>query len=1390
MRLNQIVQWTLLPAGLTPDGHFAASVFIAPRLRPEAGGTLGDFPDFADWPSIVASATVTLQREDGSTEMPMHTLVQADGDLWRALFPPETPVRPFVFDDYADRPIISYPFLGVLDHLKERWSFLAAEAIEELPLSSRSASPIGPAIDMETPGPILADHFRSLRSVFRTGLFEGIRSEEELSHRMRDRLRDVAAQAAELRRMHSLSPRPLLRPFELAGNSVRDLYSLSMFHRRPLREPPRFPADQEEAEAELAAQSEFHGLISSLGDHPTLMRRLGLVIDLVIRPGFVPERTDSDAPGRLRVLIDRRSAFPSRGDSAAETWNIDVLPWTLARFSTVGESAYFSAAERNPGVRRFAHGFLRLDPPGFEAVAVDVDGLALKALNMAATLNWQEEQIARPVDEPAEDGAPMPRTGGLALVHRGHAEELHRDFYAARANDDTLEKLDPNNAPVLADEDLVRGFRMDVFDGRTGTWRSLHERRASYTPLRVPEAQIEVEDEGTMQVSLTGEIERPDSPANPDGAVYAHEALLTWNGWSLAAARPEQAIAQEPPVPAAGAELGPLRLDTIIVVRQGSLPRLRFGERYKVRIRTVDLAGNAHSMDAADRITQAFEAAGDPDYTVSTPADTMVYRRFEPVPPPELVARRRFGPGEGLERLVIRSNFDQTAEDYAISSQSAGNEMFRYVPFCDRHVAPPKTSLQMAELHGKFDDAFNSVQGLSVEEAAAATASFYDAAARENGSFLDLPGAISVPPGYPVVDADEVGLPYLPDPLCHGAILLIQLEPDQPLAEHIVGFVEGRDWVELNPFRLRLAAAATPTAWQSGPSLFVVGLPPGRTARLKLNCLTHDPEVFGILDWCRAKLSQADADRVYEGIKASRHWMTTPWRTIELIHAVQQPLEPPEMHITLEKPSVFGRQRGQSAAALKGEVMLDIPSTGRIDLVAQWEDFVDDTIGPLEHTDNLVRRRRSTVFSFALPEPFGTPWSSEISPVLSRVDERMVRFATEMPEESIEDLRHRLLEDSLLAPTVQERNRLSAAASHIEQVRPHEFGDTAYRRVSYHMIASTRFREYFDPDLPVEKGQRLGNVQTVEMLNSAPPPIPEIIDVVPLLRWEEEGNLATGLTSTRYGIGLRVWLARPWFATGAGEMLGIICRDDGMVVPSMATFREITYIARDPLHAGTIPMPLDRSSFEGAATSIDEIQVTTQSGRANVSLVAFEPKYDRLQDAWYCDLRFDTGTAYFPFVRLGLVRYQPRSIPGCETSRVSPTYFIQPLPDRAMTVVGSSEGALRVTLRGPAPMGRVGPTGAVTGTNVAVAMIEEQDPRIADPSLGWTAIGTEVVLAATVDDGGVATWSGEVPVPQGGAQRRRLSVREYELHMADDRTSAFGDQVETRRLVHADYILL
>src|SRR4029077_4174663 len=156
----------------------------------------------------------------------------------------------------------------------------------------------------------------------------------------------------------------------------------------------------------------------------------------------------------------------------------------------------FSAAERPSPSRRFAHGFLRLDPASFAVVAVDVDGLALKALNMAATLDLQEAQKQRPIEEPAEAGVPTPRTGGVALVHTGHGEELHTDFYVARANDDRLEGLDPNDPPVLAAEDLLRGYRMDIFDHAVESWRSLQRRFARYVPLRNRGEVVEIEDEG------------------------------------------------------------------------------------------------------------------------------------------------------------------------------------------------------------------------------------------------------------------------------------------------------------------------------------------------------------------------------------------------------------------------------------------------------------------------------------------------------------------------------------------------------------------------------------------------------------------------------------------------------------------------------------------------------------------------------------------------------------------------------------------------------------------------------------------------------------------------------------------------------------------------------
>src|SRR5450759_1559276 len=122
---NQIVQWIFLPAGLTADGQLAASIFISPRLRSDEGSKLADCPDFLDWPQLLnAGLTVTFERADGVTEAPMQTMMSGSSTLWQALFPPDTPIRSFEFEDYADRPLVTFPLRKVLDHLQDRWASL------------------------------------------------------------------------------------------------------------------------------------------------------------------------------------------------------------------------------------------------------------------------------------------------------------------------------------------------------------------------------------------------------------------------------------------------------------------------------------------------------------------------------------------------------------------------------------------------------------------------------------------------------------------------------------------------------------------------------------------------------------------------------------------------------------------------------------------------------------------------------------------------------------------------------------------------------------------------------------------------------------------------------------------------------------------------------------------------------------------------------------------------------------------------------------------------------------------------------------------------------------------------------------------------------------------
>src|SRR6187401_2529192 len=100
MTSEQKLQWVAVPGGVLPDGRLTVTAMMSPRLRTDEGITLAVFPDLLDWPATVGAATWTVDAD--GTSLPAEVVSPApESDLWAALFPPETPVRPWEFPDLA-----------------------------------------------------------------------------------------------------------------------------------------------------------------------------------------------------------------------------------------------------------------------------------------------------------------------------------------------------------------------------------------------------------------------------------------------------------------------------------------------------------------------------------------------------------------------------------------------------------------------------------------------------------------------------------------------------------------------------------------------------------------------------------------------------------------------------------------------------------------------------------------------------------------------------------------------------------------------------------------------------------------------------------------------------------------------------------------------------------------------------------------------------------------------------------------------------------------------------------------------------------------------------------------------------------------------------------------
>ena len=85
-------------------------------------------------------------------------------------------------------------------------------------------------------------------------------------------------------------------------------------------------------------------------------------------------------------------------------------------------------------------------------------------------------------------------------------------------------------------------------------------------------------------------------------------------------------------------------------------------------------------------------------------------------------------------------------------------------------------------------------------------------------------------------------------------------------------------------------------------------------------------------------------------------------------------------------------------------------------------------------------------------------------------------------------------------------------------------------------VATSRYREYFRTRTSTSRAAASRCV--VDVPASARPLAPAVVYVVPTFGWQRQGD-TNMKRSVRFGGGLRVYLSRPWFSSGAGELLGV-----------------------------------------------------------------------------------------------------------------------------------------------------------------------------------------------------------------------------------------------------------
>lgn len=1310
--------WTLLPNGMVEvdkKTYYLLSAFISFRLTHGNTGymKLDEFDAPAtDWTKFLLKGNrrFRLEVKGGRTYDLEWDQSQIVSDLWEKVFPSTIPVASFQVKDRSSRRINSYPVRPIRDQLRAQFRHLGVVSPDRKP-------PVWefiPAIDsmsrfsLQEMEEALRTQRRQSGRLDLNRIREGRKSRKGRGPAIREkevqRLRTRLQQSGEASGPEFTTPAMANAQF----NDMADIAHQVVGHEA----------------MSLSEEYEFHKQLTFLQEYPVVLRALGLALDF-----RVPVEKNFPAQGAMRLILDPRMG------------QVDQHEFLWSNYMTVPDFRM-----RPSDADKLLHcGLLRVgNEDQFSFIPFDPDGAAIKTKNLADQLAQQfwTGELEKP-----EKALPVLRSDGVRVAVNGIASRLKGRLKRQSALHGWVLKL-PEEAQTesLFAEDVQAGYRIDILEEsrKEPVWLSLHHRTGQYYVKKEEQTELNRIDEGFLQLGVTEKqiskdkysygVSAPDSRkgikrgvfrTNPDGResepeMFASEVQFIWHGWSLAVPPPGKELDLEDKItgkantlaemvkngtfhkvaapvliqPKKGGavfeeaeieeESAPGLIDAVFAAVQGSLPRQRYGHWYRLRIRSVDLAGNSLPVTTD---------------TSSWGTDTWLrfrFQRYEPVGSPFPLLKTEKTDGESLELLAVRTN---NTANKTLNLQGKYPE-----PIPARWLLPPAVEQQMAEKHRKFDF------GIGHEKPEAEIKALYQLLKERDGqstlgTAIKLPEALTVqqiatrstkeepvegPDRFPVFTEDQLVLDYWPDPLAAG----VAVWKDGNLMGLLPYKLEQGQWHSPKPIPLVLESGS-PFALKIdvARNRFVFQIPPGTMETVQVSSyfpasadgidpldmmgwwkevqeelvLPHQESLEeterkalwkeytrlcvrdrrSLNAWADARpsvrpSSEAMADRVRKG----GHWMFTPSRDFRLVHAVLEPVSKPQI-LAVEGQ----RLEGDTHAYLSVKFDVHGNSTIQADLFASWKDPVDSG------QDGQP------------PEWKPVPKAYAGKADVDYEDKQLHSGKDGLPmfKLSLNDTKHHVVEFRLDATTRYREFFLQLLP------KPERAADVPASRLE--SAKPTSIKAIPQPVMPSDQKPRVSLVKSSDVFSahiksSHRPAPPEVAYVIPLLAWEENRPQAGQITRTRVGSALRVFLKRPWFSSGQDEMLAVVCfgklsfDPNGPLMPADSAdwFKDKyqkywTQWGHDPISSPgqdlnaypAVEVFKETATLPGMKVkglAVEEL-APKEKGAPLITLDAavYPVHYDYERQLWYADIYVDTPpNTYFPFIKLALARYQPYSL--------------------------------------------------------------------------------------------------------------------------------------------------